>query len=120
MVDALQVLPKNARTPEQPAAQCIELIAKRYAVEGKARELRMDAQKHQAHRQQHSMPVIKAIEALVLTHLHTVVPGSALGKALHYFSSQWPKLIRYVEDGRYPIDNNACENSIRPFVMACS
>jgi hypothetical protein len=63
------------------------------------------------------VPVIKAIEALVLAHLHTVVPGSALGKALHYFSSQWPKLIRYVQDGRYPIDNNPCENSIRPFVV---
>jgi len=25
--------------------------------------------------------------------------------------------VRYVEDGRYPIDNNACENSIRPFVV---
>ena len=63
------------------------------------------------------MPVIKAIETLLLVHLHAVVPGSALGKALHYLSSQWPKLIRYVEDGRYPIDNNPCENSIRPFVV---
>ena len=117
MVDALQVLPKNARTPEQPAAQFIELIAKLYAVEGNARELRMDAQQRLAHRQAHSVPVTKAIEALVLAHLHTVVPGSALGKALHYFSSQWPKLIRYVQDGRYPIDNNPCENSIRPFVV---
>jgi transposase len=117
MVEALQVLPKNARTPEQPAAQFIALIAKLYAVESNARELKLDAQQRQAHRQAHSVPVIKAIETLVLAHLHTVVPGSALGKALHYFSSQWPKLIRYVEDGRYPIDNNACENSIRPFVV---
>ena len=77
----------------------------------------MGVQQRQAHRQAHSVPVIRAIEALVPTHLHTVVPGSALGKALHYFSSQWSKLIRYVEDGRYPIDNNACENSIRPFVV---
>ena len=39
------------------------------------------------------------------------------GKALHYMSAQWPKLSRYVKDGRYPIDNNPCENSIRPFVV---
>ena len=91
--------------------------ARLYAVESKARELLMDARQRQAHRQAHSVPVIKAIEALVLAHLHTVVPGSALGKALYYLSSQWPKLTRYVEDGRYPIDNNACENSIRPFVV---
>jgi transposase len=117
MVDALQVLPKNARTPEQPAAQFIELIAKLYAVESRARKLQMDAQQRRQQRQEHSVPVIKAIETLLLVHLHAVVPGSALGKALHYLSSQWPKLIRYVEDGRYPIDNNPCENSIRPFVV---
>jgi hypothetical protein len=27
------------------------------------------------------------------------------------------KLERYVDDGLYPIDNNACENAIRPFVV---
>ena len=26
-------------------------------------------------------------------------------------------MIRYLEDGRYPIDNNAAENAIRPFVV---
>ena len=30
---------------------------------------------------------------------------------------QWAKLELYVSDGHYPIDNNACENSIRPFVI---
>ena len=46
-----------------------------------------------------------------------MLPGSLLGKALHYLSSQWVKLKRFVEDGSYPIDNNPCENSIRPFVI---
>ncbi len=117
MVDALQALPKNARGPQQPAVQFIELIAKLYEVESRSRKLQMDVQQRLHQRQVHSVPVIKAIEALLLAHLHTVVPGSALGKALHYFSSQWPKLVRYVKDGRYPIDNNPCENSIRPFVV---
>ena len=117
MVDALQALPKNARGPQQPAVQFTELIAKLYAVESRARKLEMDTQQRLHQRQEHSVPVLEAIEALLLAHLHAVVPGSALGKALHYFSSQWPKLVRYVKDGRYPIDNNPCENSIRPFVV---
>lgn len=54
---------------------------------------------------------------MLLKHLHAVVPGSLLGKALHYLSAQWPKLIRYVENGAWPIDNNLCENAIRPFVI---
>ena len=62
------------------------------------------------YRQQHSEAVLGHIQTLMLAHLHAVVPGSALGKALHYMSAQWPKLSRYVEDGSYPgsypIDNN--------------
>ena len=30
---------------------------------------------------------------------------------------QWPKLIRYVEDGRLAIDTNLAENAIRPFAL---
>jgi transposase len=30
------------------------------------------------------------IEALALQHLHVVLPGSLLGKALHYLTAQWP------------------------------
>ncbi|MDT4836157.1 IS66 Orf2 like protein [compost metagenome] len=32
-------------------------------------------------------------------------------------SSQWVKLERFVTSGHYPLDNNACENSIRPFFI---
>ena len=30
---------------------------------------------------------------------------------------QWPKLVRYVENGNWPISNNLCGNAIRPFVV---
>ncbi|MBK9290613.1 MAG: transposase [Bacteroidetes bacterium] len=26
----------------------------------------------------------------------------------------WPRLIRYLDDGRYQMDNNLIENTIRP------
>lgn len=39
------------------------------------------------------------------------------GKALPYMSGQWPKLIRYVENGNWSILNDLCENAIRPFVV---
>jgi transposase len=44
-----------------------------------------------------------------------VPPKSLLGKALQYLDNQWPRLIAYLEDGQYPIDNNPVENAIRPF-----
>ena len=116
-VEAADVLHKAARTPEQPALQFVELIGKLYAVEKRARERNLSAADRLVERQHHSVPVLERIQALLLTHLHAVVPGSLLGKALHYLSAQWPKLARFVTDGSYPIDNNACENAIRPFVV---
>ena len=46
-----------------------------------------------------------------------MLPQSLLGKAVHYTLGQWPKLIRFLEDGDIPLDNNRCENAIRPFVV---
>lgn len=114
-MEALQALPKAARTREQPAAQAIDLIAKLYEVEKRAKEA--TAEDRRAMRKEESVPLLAKIEALVQQHQHAVLPQSALGKALHYTVSQWIKLTRYVHDGRRPIDNNPCENAIRPFVV---
>ena len=114
-MDALQALPKASRTREQPAAQALELIANLYEVEKRAKE--NTPRERQGIRQQESVPVLAKIEALVQQHQHAVLPQSALGKALHYTAAQWPKLARYVQDGSWPIDNNPCENAIRPFVI---
>ena len=46
-----------------------------------------------------------------------VTPKSALGTALAYMGILWNRLTRYTERGDLPIDNNRCENAIRPFVI---
>lgn len=115
--EALQALPKDRRGLEQLAAQFIALIGRLYHVEAQARRDGADATELGRRRQQDSVPVLADIEALLLAHLHAVLPKSLLGQALHYLASQWTKLKRYVEDGRYSIDNNAQENAIRPFCV---
>lgn len=114
-VEAEAVLPKDKRGPDQPATQFIEAIAELYAVEARGRELKPD--QRQQLRNERSRPVLAKIEGLLLRHLHSVAPSSLLGKALHYLQGQWTKLIRYVDNGVWPIDNNPCENAIRPFVV---
>lgn len=114
-VEAEGVIPKAARGPEQLATQFIAAIGELYAIEAKAKELNHALRGQR--RQEQSRPVLAKIEGLLVQHLHTVTPGSLLGKALHYLSSQWPKLTRFVENGAWPIDNNLCENAIRPFVV---
>lgn len=61
--------------------------------------------------------MLQKIETLVLAHIYAMLPGSLVRKAQHYMSSRWAKLSLYVTSGDHPIDNNACENSIWPFVI---
>jgi transposase len=115
--DAMQALPKDKRGPEQLAVRFIELIGKLYKVESQAKDEGLDTQALTLRRQQQSAPLMEQIKQLLLTNLHVVAPKTLLGKALHYAHGQWPKLECYVQNGNYPIDNNPCENSIRPFVI---
>jgi transposase len=111
-VEAEKLLPKGS---SGLVAQMLDLISGLFAVEAKTANVTPEY-KYQA-RQEHSKPLLTQIEALLLQHLHAVPPQSALGKALHYLQGQWHKLIRYVDNGHWPISNNPCENAIRPFVI---
>ena len=42
------------------------------------------------------------------------LPKSAIGQAISYTLNLWQRLKRYTLDGKYQIDNNLIENSIRP------
>ncbi|WP_213882685.1 IS66 family transposase, partial [Vibrio crassostreae] len=46
-----------------------------------------------------------------------VLASSPLGKAIKYTLGQWPKLIRYSDDGHLSIDNNRAERVIKPLVI---
>jgi transposase len=114
-VEAEAALPRNARTPDQPATQFMAAIATLYRIEARAKD--SSPEERLRLRQEFSKPALERIEALLLAHQHTVMPGSALGQAVAYLAGQWPKLVRFVDNGTYPIDNNVTENAIRPFVI---
>lgn len=66
-------------------------------------------------RQSEARPLLEEFEAgLSKTK---VLPKGYLGKAIGYCQKQWPKLMRYLEDGRLSIDNNRAERAIKPFVI---
>jgi len=46
-----------------------------------------------------------------------VPESSATAKALNYSLKRWSALIRYLEDGSLPADNNWVENQIRPIAV---
>ncbi|NKZ48125.1 IS66 family transposase [Vibrio aestuarianus subsp. francensis] len=47
-----------------------------------------------------------------------VLSSSALDKAIKYTFGQWPKLIRYIDDGHLSIDNNRAERASKPLVIS--
>lgn len=62
-------------------------------------------------------PKLEALRTWTLASKDRVPPKSLAGKAIGYMDSQWPKLERVLEDGRLPLDTNAVERAIRPFVI---
>jgi transposase len=45
------------------------------------------------------------------------LPKSALGKACDYALNQWSRLIVYAANGEVEIDNDWCENAMRPIAL---
>ena len=97
------------------ADQGLAYIQKLYALERTLKDKPPDKRYQQ--RQAVALPVIEKLHQWMEKSLPQVLPNSAIGKALTYLKNQWVRLIRYVDDGRYPIDNNPAENAIRPFTI---
>ncbi len=114
-VKAEENVPKAARTPDLLATRFIKLFGKLFAAE--ARSQTWSADRCLRLRQRYSAHVLEVIKDLMIKQSPGVLPQSLLGKALTYLREQWPKLVRYIENGDWPISNNACENSIRPFCL---
>ena len=97
------------------AATALKMIQSLYRIERHIKNLSSESKK--AIRQEQSKPLLEELKAWLDRHVDVVPPKSALGKAMKYMLEQWRKLIVYIEDGRLNIDNNLCENAVRPFVM---
>jgi len=106
---------KASKKKNSQAAYAIKLIAKLYAIEKANKDSNSDA-RYQA-RLEDAKPIIEKFKLWLDETRPKVPPKTTLGKALHYLNHQWPRLIAYLEDGRYPIDNNPVENAIRPFAI---
>ena len=99
------------------AAQGFALIQKLYRVERQAREAEMSARDRQQLRDEKARPVWNELRQWLDRVRRHAPPSTKTGLALSYLDEQWPRLIRVLDDGRLEVDNNLCENAIRPFVL---
>ena len=68
-------------------------------------------------RQVESVPILQRLRVRLVAAQPTVRPSSKLAEAIGYVLNRWDAMTRYTTDGRYAIDNNATERSVRPAVL---
>lgn len=97
------------------ARQGLQRINKLYEIERSYADA--TAEERHGLRQERLAPKLEALRGWVDDSEARVPPTSLTGKALSYLDTQWPKLVRVLDDGRIPLDTNAVERAIRPFVI---
>ena len=97
------------------AAQAIQRIAWLYRIEADARDL--TTEQRLLMRQQRSRPLCEELHTWLQLERRRVPDGSAIARAIDYSLNRWPALMRFLDDGDVPIDNNHLENLMRPWAL---
>ncbi len=107
-----ELLKSNASAVATPALQ---RIAELYRIEREIATLAPD--ERLAVRRARSRPLWDALQSWMVVERRKVPDGGGAAAALDYSLNRWKVLGRFLEDGDVPIDNNHCENLIRPWAM---
>lgn len=113
--EALKAQPINNRGGL--AAEGLALIQRIYRIEKAAREAKLDPEQRKRLRDEQARPAWNELRRWLDEKRGHVPPQMLIGKAMTYLDNQWPLLVRVLDDGRLEMDNNRCENALRPFVL---
>ncbi|HEY6273519.1 MAG TPA: IS66 family transposase [Terriglobales bacterium] len=111
-VDAVKVNREDAA-----AIQMVLRMDALFLVDRDARKRQMTAEERLASRREHAEIWAKEIRQECLKLAPTVLPKSALGKAIGYTLNMWPKLRRCFDYAEVELSNNLAENSMRPVAL---
>jgi len=99
----------------QVAGQALELIGRLYAIEEECREV--TPEQRRSVRQERSVPILESFRVWMEGQKARVLPKSPVATAIEYAQNQWAALVRFCEDGRLNIDNNAVERELRAVAL---
>jgi transposase len=97
------------------AKKAIELIGELYAVEKLCPTGPPGDDLRRQLRHERSREIVRRLQQWSLEV--RALPQSALGKAIAYMGGVWKGLVRFLDDPRIPIDNNASERALRGVVV---
>ena len=108
----------EALKEDQAGAQyALEQIGLIYSVESMADDQELDYQKRAELRARLAYPILFGFERWIVSYMPKALPKGRMSQALTYTYSLFHRLSRYHLDGRYRIDNNLVENTIRPLAL---
>ena len=117
MAHARRYFDKALKNDPERARYALAKFQQLYDVERQAKQMSLSAQQRYELRQEKSLSILDELEKWMKKQAVQVLPKSAIGEALAYCLRLWKRLCRYTEDGRFEIDNNWVENSIRPVAL---
>ena len=111
-VDAIKINRDDAA-----AVQMVLRMDALFLVDRDARQKQMTVEERLASRRQHAEVWAEEIRQECAKLVRTVLPKSAVGKAVHYTLNMWPKLRRCFDYAEVELSNNLAENSMRPVAL---
>jgi transposase len=99
------------------AGEALRMFQLLYDIERIAKQGNLSTEEIKELRQKESKPILHQMEVWLKEQIILTLPKSAIGSAIAYTLKLWPRLVRYIDDGRFHIDNNLIENSIRPVAL---
>lgn len=101
----------HANRPSPITQEALERIAALYAVEAEIRG--SPPQRRRDIRQARSRPLLIGMHTWLTEQLGKLSRKSETAAAVQYALNRWAALLRYADDGRIEIDNNAAERALR-------
>jgi hypothetical protein len=99
-------------TPISPIA--LEAVRRIDALFDVEREINcLSAAERLVARRERSVPLVGALEAWLRAERARLSRHAAVAKAIDYMLTRWPSFIRFLDDGRICLSNNAAERALR-------
>ena len=108
--DVTKIITKTGK-----AHEALKYIKALYIIEDKIKNW-TDDDRYQ-YRQEHSKIILDKFKIWLDGSINHVPPKNPLGQAINYAVNNWAALTRYLDHGMLDIDNNWCENQIRPLAL---
>jgi transposase len=117
MAHARRYFEKALDNDPKRADHVLLLIQKLYRLERKLKERNSTIAVMKRVRESYALPILNEIETYLKQEKEKVLPKSSIAIAMNYTLTIFENLKRYVNDGRFEIDNNNIENAIRPLAI---